>query len=198
MGSGWLAGPNGLNRLGLPIGTAETARSGGIARLDRAGRGHVASLPRMIEKSGRRRLPILGLILTLALGAAAVYLPVHVVRVVQTQHQEYRGKVDVSGCDRVSRKASHCTGTFRSDDGRLVVKGVEYSHGGRVSRGDTFTALLAGPDDTSANVDGSGIGVLIFMSILALAAIAAFIGALIGLARASGLLASRTPGPATA
>jgi hypothetical protein len=148
----------------------------------------------MVDKSRRRRLPVVGLIFTLALGAAAVYLPLHVVRIVQTQQQEYRGAVDVDGCDRVSRKASHCTGTFRSDDGSLVVQDVEYSHGGSVDRGDTFKALLAGPDDKTANVDGSGVGVLIFMSILGLAAIAAFVAAVIGLGRAAGLLGRRRAG----
>ena len=143
---------------------------------------------------------MLGCLLAAALLAGAVYFPVHVASIVATQHRERHGTVTATSCttNGSGRKAvSHCAGDFRSDDGDLQVRDVEFTTAGRVAGGDRRAALLAGPDDPTADVDGAGWKVLAFMSLAAAALIAWLAAQLVWLKREVGRIrrrpASHTP-----
>ena len=141
----------------------------------------------------RRRL-VLGCLLAAALLAGAVYFPVHVASIVATQHRERHGTVTATSCTTTGsgrRAVSHCAGDFRSDDGELQVRDVAFTTSGRVRGGARRAALLAGPDDPTADVDGAGWKVLAVMSLAAAAMIAALVAQLVRLSREVGRIRRR-------
>jgi hypothetical protein len=93
-----------------------------------------------------------------ALIAGVAYVPARIIAEAGARDRAYHGTVTTVGFCRYpgrDKASAVCEGDFRSDDGTLVVRGVEYSVGGyRSDSGEPLPARLSGPDDRTAEVDG--------------------------------------------
>lgn len=101
---------------------------------------------------------IAGGLLIAGLLAAVIYFPVRIHAEQAARAREHHGVVTIDFCEYHGRgnDSADCVGTFRSDDGALVVPGVHCTFVGAhqdMRRHATEPATLAGPDDTTASLD---------------------------------------------
>jgi len=97
-----------------------------------------------------------GGLLIAGLLVGVVYFPVRIAADEAARAQEHRGVVSVDFCTYHGRgnDSARCVGTFRSDDGALIVPGVSVTFIGAhqdMSRRSSERARLAGPEDTTAD-----------------------------------------------
>ena len=113
------------------------------------------------EAVGARPLPgalVAGGLLLAGLFAAVIYFPVRIHGERAARAREHHGVVTIDFCEYHGRgnDSADCVGTFRSDDGALVVPDVRCTFVGAhqdMRRHATEPATLAGPDDTTASLD---------------------------------------------
>lgn len=102
----------------------------------------------------------MGGLLIAALLAGVIYFPVRILADADARARELHGSVTIDFCTYHGRSndSAKCVGTFRSDDGALTVEGVHFTfigaHQDMIKR-VTAPATLAGPEDSTADVDES-------------------------------------------
>jgi hypothetical protein len=99
-------------------------------------------------------------LLIAALLAGVIYFPLRIVADAEQRAREHHGTVTVDFCGYRGRAndTADCLGTFRSDDGALIVEGVRFSFYGAHQdkrQHETARASLAGPEDATAELDES-------------------------------------------
>lgn len=110
---------------------------------------------------GARPLPgvlVAGGLLLAGLLAAVIYFPVRIHGEQAARAREHHGVVTIDACAYHGRgnDGADCVGTFRSDDGALVVPDVRCTFVGAhqdMRRHTSEPATLAGPGDTTASLD---------------------------------------------
>jgi hypothetical protein len=100
----------------------------------------------------------MGGLLIAALLVGVIYFPVRIAADEAARALEIRGAVIVEFCTYHGRgtDSARCVGTFRSDDGALVVEGVSIGFVGAhqdMIRRTSERARLAGPGDSTADAE---------------------------------------------
>lgn len=127
---------------------------------------------------------VMGGLLIAVLLAGVIYFPARIVADAAARRREHHGTVVVAFCVYRGRgnDTAECVGDFRSDDGALHVRDVKLGfHGAHqdMIRRTTVSATLAGPEDSTADVDddvGKGRAVLWTLDALLFAWLVAQLG----------------------
>ena len=134
-----------------------------------------------------RYAPLMGLLLCIGLLGFAVYLPAGAIRDMRAANREVPGTVTIRSegfCERQDRRVWRCHGTFRSDDGTLVVRDVTFSSTQQEARVvEAVRARLAGPDDRTASREGQARATAGGMAVVSAALLAWLVAQVIWLVR---------------